>query len=93
MSIGRILLLGYTIVFIGLCAASALFFARTYQEFSILRAQEADNVRRLVEAERRLQDQQLVLERLRGDPAFVERMIRERLGYAKNDELVFRFER
>jgi cell division protein DivIC len=37
-------------------------------------------------------EQQTTLERLRDDPAFVERVIRERLGFARPDEVVFRFE-
>jgi len=30
--------------------------------------------------------------RLRTDPAYVERVIRRQLGYAKPDEFIFRFE-
>jgi cell division protein FtsB len=45
-----------------------------------------------VEVETKLAEQELVLERLRSDPAYVERVIRRRLGYAKPDEFVFRFE-
>jgi cell division protein FtsB len=33
------------------------------------------------------------LARLGDDPVFVERALRERLGYAHPDEVVFRFER
>jgi cell division protein FtsB len=40
----------------------------------------------------RLAEQELVLERLRTDPAYVEMVIRRRLGYAKPDEFVFRFD-
>jgi len=44
-----------------------------------------------VELEARLREQEIVLERLRSDPAYVEKVIRRRLGYAKPDEFVFRF--
>jgi cell division protein FtsB len=33
-----------------------------------------------------------MLERLRSDPAYVEMVIRRRMGYAKPDEFIFRFE-
>jgi cell division protein FtsB len=32
------------------------------------------------------------LERLRTDPAYVEKVIRRKLGYARPEEYVFRFE-
>jgi cell division protein FtsB len=39
-----------------------------------------------------LHDQEIVLQRLRTDPAYVEKVIRRKLGYAKPDEFIFRFE-
>jgi cell division protein DivIC len=44
-------------------------------------------------AEARLREQQKTLERLENDPAFVETLIRRRLGYVKPNELIFRFEK
>jgi cell division protein FtsB len=46
----------------------------------------------LAEARQKLRDDQRTLERLRTDPAFVDTIIRRRLGYAKPGELIFRFE-
>jgi cell division protein FtsB len=40
----------------------------------------------------RLKSQERVLDRLRNDPAYVDRVIRKKLGYAKPDEFIFRFE-
>jgi cell division protein FtsB len=39
-----------------------------------------------------MKDQEQVLERLRNDPAFVKKIIRLQLRYAKPSELIFRFE-
>ncbi|MBP9914392.1 MAG: septum formation initiator family protein, partial [Opitutaceae bacterium] len=33
-----------------------------------------------------------ILDRLRNDPEYVEKVIRRRVGYAKPDEFIFRFE-
>ena len=71
---------------------SGVFFFQTYQEYAQLRRVEADTRQRLAQAEQRLQNQTRVLERLRNDPAFVEKVIRLQLRYAKPSELIFRFE-
>jgi len=68
-----------------------VFFWQTWAEYTRLKAVQAQNERRLVELEARLREQEIVLERLRSDPAYVEKVIRRRLGYAKPDEFVFRF--
>jgi len=82
----------YAGVFIGVGLLSGVFFFQTYQEFAQLRRVEADTRLRLAQAEQRLQDQERVLDRLRNDPAFVEKIIRLQLRYAKPSELIFRFE-
>jgi cell division protein FtsB len=71
---------------------SGVFFFQTYQEYAQLRRVEADTRQRLAQAEQRLQNQARVLDRLRNDPAFVEKVIRLQLRYAKPSELIFRFE-
>lgn len=73
-----------------ICAG--LFFLRMHRELAALRSQEAANERRIAEATVRLHEQEKYLEQLRHDPALVERIIRSKLGYAKSEEFVFRFE-
>jgi cell division protein FtsB len=89
----RKLILG---VFCALFAAVTLwavtFFVQMQREITALRTQESINQRRLAEAEARLQAQEKYLEQLRHDPVLVERLIREKLGYSKPQEFVFRFE-
>lgn len=84
------------VIFVVLFAAIGLwgiaFFFQMHRELQGLRAQEALNQRRLADAEARLADQEKYLDRLRHDPALVERIIRQRLGYARAEEFVFRFE-
>ena len=53
---------------------------------------ESQNRQRLTEAQERLRQQERVLERLRSDPEYVDKVIRKKLGYAKPDEFIYRFE-
>ena len=57
-----------------------------------MRRVEAETRQRIAQAERRMKDQEQVLDRLRNDPAFVEKIIRLQLRYAKPSELIFRFD-
>ncbi len=82
----------YFLLFVGLGLTSAAFFWQTRAEYNRFRQIEADNQRRLAEAEARLKQQERILERLRTDPAYVEKIIRQQLGYAKPGEFIFRFE-
>ena len=81
----------YLVLFVGVGLATAAFFWQTRAEYNRLRQFEAASQRRLAEAETRLKDQEKVLERLQTDPAYVEKIIRRRLGYAKPEEFIFRF--
>ena len=92
MTVNRFFLLVYAAVFLALSVFAGVFFYRTYGEFLNLKTQEVENRHRLAETELRLAEQRDILERLSQDPTFVERMIRDRLGYARPDEVVFRFE-
>lgn len=76
----------------GVIAALAVVLSQTRAEYARLRELEAQTRHRLAEVETRLAEQEIVLDRLRGDPAYVEMVIRRRLGYAKPEEFVFRFE-
>jgi cell division protein DivIC len=82
--------------FCGLLLAAGLFFfvlfGKTYREYTNVKSREIDYQQKLAEMEVQLKEKEETLYRLRNDPAFVERMIRQRLGYAKPGELVFRFE-
>ncbi|MBL4575211.1 MAG: septum formation initiator family protein [Opitutaceae bacterium] len=93
MTLGRIIFSVYALVFLALSAFSSVFFYRTYNEFTNLKKQETENMRRFAEAEKNLEEQRIFLEKLQNDPAFVEREIRQRLGYARPSEVVFRFEK
>jgi cell division protein FtsB len=82
----------YTALFLIVGAFSGTFFVRTYREYAQLQRMETETRQRLAQAEERLKQQERVLERLRTDPAYVERVIRRQMHYARPDELLFRFE-
>jgi cell division protein DivIC len=69
-----------------------IYLQSSRQELARIRQVEVTTRARLVEAERRLAEQEIVLERLRTDPTYVELVLRRRLGLAKPEEFVFRFE-
>jgi cell division protein FtsB len=88
----RLIVMLYLVVFVGVAGASGIYFWEARAEYLQLREQEEASRRRLAETEARLQEQEKTLERLRHDPVYVEKVIRRRLGYARPDEFIFRFE-
>ena len=89
----RKLILGlYATLFVGGTLWAAGFFVEMERELALLHQQERVSQRRLAEAETRLQAQEKYLDQLRHDPALVERLIRQKLGYVRAQEYVFRFE-
>ncbi len=92
MNIRKLILGVFCALFAAVTLWAVTFFVQMQREITALRAQESINQRRLAEAEARLQAQEKYLEQLRHDPVLVERLIREKLGYSKPQEFVFRFE-
>jgi cell division protein DivIC len=89
----RHLILGlYLLLFAGLGIAGGYLFLDARHEYSRLMQVEDSNRQRLAEAQERLKNQERVLDRLRNDPAYVDSVIRKKLGYAKPDEFIYRFE-
>lgn len=69
-----------------------VLFRQTHREYTTTQARETYYRQRLTDAETKLKEKEDRLHRLRHDPAYIERTIRQRLGYAKPGELIFRFE-
>ena len=89
----RQLILGlYAVLFVAVALWAVGFFVQMQRDLTALHLQENINQRRLAEATARLEVQQKYLDRLRHDPALVEHLIRQKLGYARTQEFVFRFE-
>jgi len=92
VNLSKLILGLYLALFVGVTLWAGSFFVQVHRDYTALKAQETANERRLSEAENRLQAQEKYLDQLRHDPALVERIIRQKLGYARTQEFVFRFE-
>ena len=92
MNFSKLILGIYGALFVGVTVWAAGFFVQMHRDYTILKAQETANQRRLAEAEAKLIIQEKFLDQLRHDPALIERIIRQKLGYAKEQEFIFRFE-
>jgi cell division protein DivIC len=90
VNLRRIIVSLYLALFLGVALMSGVFFWQAQQEYRKLHDLELANRQKLQEAQLRLREQEKILDRLRTDPAYVERVIRQRLGYAKPDEFIFR---
>ena len=92
MNFSKIILGCFGAVFAAVTLWSAAFFVQMERDLTTLRMQERANQRRLDDALVRLKEQEKYLDQLQRDPALVEQLIRQKLGYAKSQEFVFRFE-
>jgi cell division protein FtsB len=88
----RIIILLYVVFLSGFGIGAGALFLDARAEYSALKQTHAANQVRLDAAEARLREQQRVLERLKSDPKFMERVLRDRLHYARPGEVIFRFE-
>ncbi|MDI1250498.1 MAG: septum formation initiator family protein [Lacunisphaera sp.] len=82
----------YALLFLGVALWGITFFVQMQRDLKTSRVQESANQQRLDTALARLKEQEAYLERLQRDPVLVERIIRQKLGYARNQEFIFRFE-
>ncbi len=88
----RVVTIIMAVVFIAMSIGSATVFLQTKAEYDQRKQTERVVKDRLRIAQERLHEQEEMLQRLRTDPEYVALVIRRRLGYAKPNELVFRFE-
>ncbi len=92
MNLNRFILSLYLLFILGLALAAGLYFHESQAEYARLRRIEVENRRRVDEAQARLKLQEKILERMRHDPVYVDQVIRQKLGYAKPEEYIYRFE-
>jgi cell division protein FtsB len=91
VTLRRLIIAIYLLVFLSAAAASGVFFWQTRREYDQLLESEKASKQHLAEMQLKLNEQEKILQRLRTDPDYVEMVIRRRLGYAKPDEYIFRF--
>ncbi len=88
----RIIFVTYAVVLAALSIAAGAAFFDARAQYRQLKMMEVANRQKLAAAQARLHEQEQMLERLKTDPEFVERAVRQRLKYAKPGELIYRFE-
>lgn len=74
----------------GIWAGGQFLEART--EYLHHKQMQAAHEAKLAAAKVRLAEQDRILQRLKTDPVFVEKVIRDRLKYSRPHEVIFRFE-
>ena len=92
MDTRRIILALYFVLLTGFGIWAGGLFLAARAEYNQLKVTQAASRAKLAVKEAELREQQRTLERLRTDPEFVEKIIRQRLGYAKPGDLIYRFE-
>lgn len=92
MNSRRLIVTLYVVFLAAFGLGSGALFLDARAEYRQLKLKEAENRLKLAQAEVRLLEQDRILERLRTDPQFVEKVLRKRLGYARPGEMIFRFE-
>lgn len=91
MNSRHVIVLLYLLLLAGFGLGAGAMFVEARAEFNQLKLAEAASQRRLAEAQAELARQKKILERLRHDPAYVEKILRQRT-YARPGEVIFRFE-
>lgn len=88
----RLLIGSYLVVVSAIAVAASVWFLEANGELQQLRAVEKLNEQKLADAKRRLGQQETILRRLKDDPAFMEKVLRDKAKYARPGDVIFRFE-
>ena len=92
MNSRRVITLLYVVLLTVFGVGSGLLFLEARAEYDALKAKQRTFERELAAAKTRLAEQDRFLQRLRTDPGLVEKVVRQRLGYGRPGEVVFRFD-
>ena len=83
------------LMLMGMLCVLVIFFGglvlKTHREFQNFKARENRIEAKFIQARKEFAQKEAYMTRLIDDPEFLERVVRERLGYARPDELLFRF--
>lgn len=71
----------------------AVIILHTYREYQSFKNREQVYQERLLNARAELMARESYLHLFRNDPEFLERVVRQKLGYARPGEIIFRFDR
>lgn len=84
------LLLGGVLVLVIILMSTALL--QTYRQFETMKLRESELVKELETRQNELEHRQEYLRLVVEDPEFIERVVRDKLGFARQGETIFRFD-
>ena len=88
----RVIVATSVVSMVAMLVVAGAWFVEAQAEYRQLKATEASTAQLVADAKKRLAEQQRILDRLKSDPAFVEKVVRQNLFYARPKEIIFRFE-
>ncbi len=88
----RVLLLMMLGVLIVLVVFFSSLILQTHREYKHFKEREARIEAKLTQARKEFEQKEAYLASMLEDPEFLERVARERLGYSRPDEMLFRFD-
>ncbi len=92
MTSRRLIVLAYIVLLSGFGVWAGAMFLEARAEYQQLRQVQAAGEARLAAAEARFKEQEVFLKRLRNDPYFADKIIRQQLAYGKSGEVIIRFD-
>lgn len=78
-------------LFLGVCVYFGSAFFTAKRELQVVEAREAEYRAQIAEKAKLYQQQHSYLKKMLYDQAFFEKVVRERLKYSREDELIFRY--
>lgn len=88
----RFIVLLYVVLLTLIGVGAGAFMIEARAEYDKLKKDQAAAEAQLAAARVKLEERRLTLERLRSDPDFIAKVVRNQLGYGRPDEVVFRFD-
>jgi cell division protein FtsB len=88
----RILLILLIVVLSGVTTGLVLVWTQTRREYVAFEDRRAQTEQHLAELRRERETKEAYLRAFLNEPEFVERVIRDRMGYVEPGEVIFRFD-
>lgn len=87
----QVLVAAMAVVFLSICISLGVVLFQTLRELEVLEAKQVKYRQVLVEKSSIYQTRHAYLKKALTDTEFFEQLVRERLGYSRENEIIFRF--
>ncbi len=92
LNLTRFIVLLLTVALCVVAVSLTTVFLQTYREYQTFKAREAEYAAELVQVRREFEVKEEYLRLVLQDPDFLERVVREKLGYIHPEEMIFHFD-